>query len=711
MAKTFVNKPLGFLLQKAGLVSSEQINIALKDQSHLRNRKIGEILAIRGWIKPETADFFAEEWPKILKQKPRQPLGQYFKAAALMDEQQIAGILAEQRRIGLKFGTLAVLEGLIEQKTLDFFLEELDISKRDDTSVDKLSPVKSNKSQHLASIKNHLLHNKKCEPVVLLKLYQQIWQQGQILTTGTAEEIELINSGLIVRDNHQVKIAKPIYQSVFNQSWIEQELARLEPYSQIHLKLSGLDKKASLPYKVLTEVRFWTGNEPFLTQKLYQLIRAREFFIPKGKEAEIIENLVQTQIIDNWENQIAAEHLKAIRDRLIHNNQCSPLKLLKAYKKIWQHREIAADGSAEQAQLLTLGLIREQQGKVIVSNQIYQSVFNQSWIDKHLAMLVQPLKTDETPKKEQVPQVIIKEKPAQINQGTKILLAILGLLGLSSIGLFVFNLLAQKQEVQLFYQANQLLQQQEYDEALEAYNRILKINASYYQAWTNRGYALAGLKQYEEMLESCKSATVIQPKAEYAWNCQGEALHNLKKYSEAITAFETAIAINPQEPIFWMNKGESLNKSQRADEALLDLSEALDLLQNQAKIEGIEAIKDKFKIAFYQQGQALLKLKLYSQALQAHEQALKHEKNYLPAQWGKAIALHKSGHYTEARELFNQILQRNDLSREQKAITWFYIGLYLCETGQVTGGIDALETALQLKPDYQAAKEALDRCN
>ena len=58
-----VEKPLGEILVEAGLVSLAQIEIALQEQSQ-SNLKIGEILALHGWIKQETADFFCRKMGK-----------------------------------------------------------------------------------------------------------------------------------------------------------------------------------------------------------------------------------------------------------------------------------------------------------------------------------------------------------------------------------------------------------------------------------------------------------------------------------------------------------------------------------------------------------------------------------------------------------------------------------------------------------------------
>ena len=116
---------LGEVLCHADLISSAQIQVALNDQRHQCNLRLGKILALRGWLKSETADFFVEEWPILLARTNRQRLGDYFRQAALLTHGQIDDILAEQQHTGFKFGAVAVLHGWIRPQTLAFFLEHL----------------------------------------------------------------------------------------------------------------------------------------------------------------------------------------------------------------------------------------------------------------------------------------------------------------------------------------------------------------------------------------------------------------------------------------------------------------------------------------------------------------------------------------------------------------------------------------------------------
>ncbi len=118
-------KLLGVILQEASLVSIPQIELALQDQTYYPDLRLGEIVAMRGWIKQETADFFAQNWLELLQQRKRQPLGYYLQQSALLEEKHLQAIIEEQRITGIRFGSIAVLQGLLKPQTLDFFLMHL----------------------------------------------------------------------------------------------------------------------------------------------------------------------------------------------------------------------------------------------------------------------------------------------------------------------------------------------------------------------------------------------------------------------------------------------------------------------------------------------------------------------------------------------------------------------------------------------------------
>jgi hypothetical protein len=157
----------------------------------------------------------------------------------------------------------------------------------------------------------------------------------------------------------------------------------------------GLAQKANNPQLVLQAVLNWTGGQPFLTQKVCNLILSAEDKIPQGNEQEWVEELVLWRIIQNWESLDEPEHLKTIRDRLcrcaprdrILCNEQRASRLLGLYQQILQQGEAAASDSPEHMELRLTGLVVKREGKLRVYNRIYESVFPLTWVEQELANL------------------------------------------------------------------------------------------------------------------------------------------------------------------------------------------------------------------------------------------------------------------------------------------------------------------------------------
>ena len=150
--------------------------------------------------------------------------------------------------------------------------------------------------------------------------------------------------------------------------------------------IRGLGGNVDNPSAVMTQVLYWTGGQPFLTQRLCYLIVNNSQRIIVGKEAELVAQIVQSFIIDNWEEQDKPVHLEEIRDRLLKNEQRA-VDLLELYRQILQQSEIEARESSEERELQLSGLVVKEGGKLRVYNPIYAAVFNELWIDDQLEEL------------------------------------------------------------------------------------------------------------------------------------------------------------------------------------------------------------------------------------------------------------------------------------------------------------------------------------
>jgi hypothetical protein len=114
--------------------------------------------------------------------------------------------------------------------------------------------------------------------------------------------------------------------------------------------------------------------------------------IPTNGEAEWIENLVRSHVIDNWESFDEPEHLRTIRDRLcrcaerdrILNSEQQHVRLLELYRQILHQGEAVSVDSPEERELLLSGIVVKQQGSLRVHNRIYELIFDLRWVELHI---------------------------------------------------------------------------------------------------------------------------------------------------------------------------------------------------------------------------------------------------------------------------------------------------------------------------------------
>jgi AAA-like domain/WD domain, G-beta repeat len=166
------------------------------------------------------------------------------------------------------------------------------------------------------------------------------------------------------------------------------------------------------PQTVMEAVLYWTGGQPFLTQKVCKLLlQVAQELLPPANNQEIAKQklplpcisadsilpipnpynliacVVKQRIIENWEAYDEPEHLKTIRDRILWSGEQRTGRLLGLCQQILLQGELAADDSPEQTELRLTGLVVKRDGKLQIYNRIYTEVFNQDWCNKQLSKI------------------------------------------------------------------------------------------------------------------------------------------------------------------------------------------------------------------------------------------------------------------------------------------------------------------------------------
>ncbi|MEB3342842.1 AAA-like domain-containing protein [Okeania sp.] len=145
--------------------------------------------------------------------------------------------------------------------------------------------------------------------------------------------------------------------------------------------MEGLKEVVDEPETVLEKVFDWSGGQPFLTQKICQIILDYT-----DTTQPDIDSLVKEHILTDWEDKDRPTHLKYIRHYLLSETLLAP-QLLRLYKKILLPGEIKVNDSSIQMGLRRSGIVIKKRDKLVVFNKIYQTIFNLDWVEEQLANL------------------------------------------------------------------------------------------------------------------------------------------------------------------------------------------------------------------------------------------------------------------------------------------------------------------------------------
>jgi WD40 repeat protein len=117
--------------------------------------------------------------------------------------------------------------------------------------------------EHLRTIRDRIDRNGQ-RAGRILGIYQQVLQEIEIKSDDSQEQIELLLSGLVVRQEGILKVKNRIYQQVFNLQWVEKKLGNLRPYSQMLEAWVGSgqqDKSRLLRVQALKDAQSWAQGK------------------------------------------------------------------------------------------------------------------------------------------------------------------------------------------------------------------------------------------------------------------------------------------------------------------------------------------------------------------------------------------------------------------------------------------------------------------
>ena len=160
--------------------------------------------------------------------------------------------------------------------------------------------------------------------------------------------------------------------------------------------------------KVLESIQKWSGSQYHqldLFDIIANLFHKYENKFEKGRESEQIDEIVRINIIEDWRNNKASDHLIEIERKILDSTNSKVL--LKTYRKLLEGETIASGSNSKT--FLHYGLISRSNNQLTIANEIYRTVFNIQWIEQHWNNLTFPSENTKRIKDSVVPQYTSKE--------------------------------------------------------------------------------------------------------------------------------------------------------------------------------------------------------------------------------------------------------------------------------------------------------------
>jgi WD40 repeat protein len=167
--------------------------------------------------------------------------------------------------------------------------------------------------EHLKTIRDRILRNEN-RAGRLLGIYQQILQSVKVASDDSREQIELLLSGLVIKQQGYLQVKNRIYAEVFNLKWVKTQLGQLRPYSQAFdawIASSKTDSSRLLRGQALIDASSWAQGKS-LSDLDYQFLASSAEL--DRKEVQLA---LEAERAKEVEARLAQEKKAASRQRLL----------------------------------------------------------------------------------------------------------------------------------------------------------------------------------------------------------------------------------------------------------------------------------------------------------------------------------------------------------------------------------------------------------
>ena len=222
----------------------------------------------------------------------------------------------------------------------------------------------------------------------------------------------------------------------------------------------------------------------------------------------------------------------------------------------------------------------------------------------------------------------------------------------------------------------------QFAEAIEHYEKAIRLNPGHFLAHNNLGNALARLGRPAEAIEHYQEAIRLKPDYANAYDNLGNVLVGLGRLAEAIEHHQEAVRLQPDDSVAHSNLGLALAQTGRLAEAVEHYQEAIRL-------------KADYAPAHYNLGNALFELRRTAEALKHYDKAVTIDPNYADARNNLASVLAQSGRLNEAIGQYQEAVRLNPKLLDAR----YNLARALSQVGRLREAVQQGREAIRLAPN------------
>jgi len=229
-------------------------------------------------------------------------------------------------------------------------------------------------------------------------------------------------------------------------------------------------------------------------------------------------------------------------------------------------------------------------------------------------------------------------------------------------------------------QAEALIRQTRYDDAIELLTRAIAANPNDSRAYCDRAYARIGLRDFNDAQSDCHTAIQIDGNNASAYSVLGNINWVTGKNDDARADFDEALHLAPTNSELWYNRGLFyLHKD--SGKAIVDFTQALRL-------------NPRYADAWYNRGNAYLDEHQYVSAISDFTAAIEFKPNYGNLYHQRAFAWQCTQNYGKAVADYTSAI----VLKPQSPVEYFSRGSAYGEAHDFQHAVEDYTTAIQIDP-------------